>query len=245
MLDESGGVLDDLIVYLMAEDWFRVVVNAGTRDKDLAWMRACAAGRGAELDIIERSDLAMIAVQGPEARARVADLLDADAADRASALALEPFSACGCGDWFVARTGYTGEDGFEVMLPAAEAEPFWRALAAAGVAPCGLGARDTLRLEAGMNLYGNDMDASTNSCSKSVGCCGVTRRSPLRASATARSRAAPGRRASNAPSRSHACRVRPVARCRWRCAASGCQPVSSSCRSCATAASSSIFENDL
>lgn len=162
MLDELGGVLDDLIVYLMAEDWFRVVVNAGTRDKDLAWMRACAAGRGAELDIIERSDLAMIAVQGPEARARVADLLDADPADRASALALEPFSACGCGDWFVARTGYTGEDGFEVMLPAAEAEPFWRALAAAGVAPCGLGARDTLRLEAGMNLYGNDMDASTN-----------------------------------------------------------------------------------
>ena len=95
-------------------------------------------------------------MQGPQARARVAELLDAE--DRGPALALEPFSARECGAWFVARTGYTGEDGFEVMLPAAEAEPFWQALAALGVAPCGLGARDTLRLEAGMNLYGSDMD---------------------------------------------------------------------------------------
>ena len=162
MLAEDGGILDDLIVYFMDEAWFRVVVNAGTRDKDLAWMRARAAEWHAAVDIIERSDLAVVAVQGPQARARVADLLDADGADRAAALALEPFSACECGAWFVARTGYTGEDGFEVMLPAAEAGPFWRALAAAGVAPCGLGARDTLRLEAGMNLYGSDMDASTH-----------------------------------------------------------------------------------
>ena len=160
MLAESGGVIDDLIVYFMAEDWFRVVVNAGSRDKDLAWMRACAADRGAELDIIERSDLAMIAVQGPAARERVAALLDP--ADRGPALALEPFYGRGCGTWFVARTGYTGEDGFEIMLPAPEAVPVWRALQAAEVVCCGLGARDTLRLEAGMNLYGNDMDGSTN-----------------------------------------------------------------------------------
>jgi aminomethyltransferase len=160
MLAEDGGILDDLIVYFMDEAWFRVVVNAGTRDKDLAWMRARAAEWHAAVDIIERSDLAVVAVQGPQARARVADLLDADGADRAAALALEPFAARECGAWFVARTGYTGEDGFEVMLPAAEAAPFWQALAATGVAPCGLGARDTLRLEAGMSLYGSDMDES-------------------------------------------------------------------------------------
>ena len=156
MLDPSGGIIDDLIVYHMDERWFRVVVNAGNRDLDLAWLRGRAAEWQAGIDIIERADLAIVAVQGPAARARVADLLDPE--DRAPALALEPFFARECGMWCVARTGYTGEDGFEVMLPAAEAGPFWRALAAAGVAPCGLGARDTLRLEAGMNLHGSDMD---------------------------------------------------------------------------------------
>jgi aminomethyltransferase len=158
MLDPTGGVIDDLIVYLMERDEFRLVVNAGTRDKDLAWVRARAAEWGLAVQVVERSDLAMVAVQGPQARARVADLLDPE--DRGAALALEPFFGRRCGEWFVARTGYTGEDGFEVMLPAAEAEPLWRALAAAGVASCGLGARDTLRLEAGLNLYGNDMDES-------------------------------------------------------------------------------------
>jgi aminomethyltransferase len=156
MLDPSGGIIDDLIVYHMDERWFRVVVNAGNRDLDLAWMRERAAAWQAGVDIIERADLAIVAVQGPAARERVADLLDPE--DRAPALALQPFFARECGTWCVARTGYTGEDGFEVMLPAAEAEPFWRALAASGVAPCGLGARDTLRLEAGMNLHGSDMD---------------------------------------------------------------------------------------
>jgi len=156
MLDPSGGIIDDLIVHHMDERWFRVVVNAGNRDLDLAWMRERAAAWQAGVDIIERADLAIVAVQGPAARERVADLLDPE--DRAPALALQPFFARECGTWCVARTGYTGEDGFEVMLPAAEAEPFWRALAASGVAPCGLGARDTLRLEAGMNLHGSDMD---------------------------------------------------------------------------------------
>jgi aminomethyltransferase len=160
MLNEAGGVLDDLIVYFMHEQWFRVVVNAGTRDQDLAWMRAQAAGFG--VTITERADLAMIAVQGPQARAIVADLL-LPSAQRAACLAQEAFFGRECpmpdgSVWFVARTGYTGEDGFEIVLPAAAAEPAWRALNAAGVASCGLGARDTLRLEAGMNLYGNDMD---------------------------------------------------------------------------------------
>jgi aminomethyltransferase len=165
MLNEAGGVIDDLIVYFLNESWFRAVVNAGTRDKDLAWMRQHAAAFGIEL--AERTDLAMLAVQGPEARGKVAGLLSA--AGATSALALQPFFGREVDGWFAARTGYTGEDGFEVMLPAAEAERAWRALNAAGVTSCGLGARDTLRLEAGMNLYGNDMDESTHPFESALG----------------------------------------------------------------------------
>jgi aminomethyltransferase len=158
MLNEAGGVIDDLIVYFLTESWFRIVVNAGTRDKDLAWMRQQAVPFGVELT--ERTDLAMIAVQGPNARAKAAELLPA--ADRPAALALDAFFGRELGGWFVARTGYTGEDGFEIMLPAAEAAPTWRKLNSLGVKSAGLGARDTLRLEAAMNLYGNDMDESVN-----------------------------------------------------------------------------------
>jgi aminomethyltransferase len=158
MLNENGGVLDDLIVYFLGDSFYRLVVNAGTRDKDLAWIRAQAARFGVEVS--ERTDLAMLAVQGPQARAKTTQLLVP--ADVEPALALENFSARQLGKWFVARTGYTGEDGFEIMMPAADAVPAWRSLNALGVASCGLGARDTLRLEAGMNLYGNDMDESTN-----------------------------------------------------------------------------------
>jgi len=156
MLREDGGVLDDLIVYFLADDWFRLVVNAGTADKDIAWIQDHAAGYGVE--VMPRRDLAMVAVQGPNARDKVSACLPA--ACREPAMALGAFFAAPCGEWLVARTGYTGEDGFEVILPAGQAVAFWDALAAAGVAPCGLGARDTLRLEAGMNLYGNDMDES-------------------------------------------------------------------------------------
>jgi aminomethyltransferase len=158
MLNEAGGVLDDLIVYFLTESWFRVVVNAATRDKDLAWIRSTA--RGFEVEVVERSELAMLAVQGPEARAKTAKLLSA--AGGVAALALAPFFGREIDGWFIARTGYTGEDGFEVMLPASESVRAWRELNAAGVVSCGLGARDTLRLEAGMNLYGNDMDESTH-----------------------------------------------------------------------------------
>jgi aminomethyltransferase len=158
MLNERGGVIDDLIVYFLTPEWFRAVVNAGTRDKDLAWIRRQAAPFGVE--VTERADLAMLAVQGPEARAAAAQLLGSAAA--AAALALPVFVGAELGSWFVARTGYTGEDGFEIMMPAADAVPAWRRLNALGVASCGLGARDTLRLEAGMNLYGNDMDESTH-----------------------------------------------------------------------------------
>ncbi|MGB8328006.1 MAG: glycine cleavage system aminomethyltransferase GcvT [Steroidobacteraceae bacterium] len=158
LLRPDGGILDDLIVYFLSESWFRMVVNAGTRDKDLAWIREQAAPFAVQ--VTERADLAMIAVQGPEARAKAVSLLPP--AEREAALALEPFFGREFGPWFVARTGYTGEDGFEIMLPGAAAEQLWRDLNALGAASCGLGARDTLRLEAGMNLYGNDMDEATH-----------------------------------------------------------------------------------
>ena len=153
MLNEAGGVVDDLIVYFINENWFRVVVNAGTRDKDTAWLKRHAAAFG--VDVRPRTDLAMIAVQGPNARSKAATLIGSHAP---AALELKPFFGRELGPYFVARTGYTGEDGWEIMLPVAEAPGFWKKLQAAGVAECGLGARDTLRLEAGMNLYGNDMD---------------------------------------------------------------------------------------
>jgi aminomethyltransferase len=158
MLNEGGGVIDDLIVYYMTHTWFRVVVNAGTRDKDLAWIRQHAAAF--DVQVTERTDLAMLAIQGPEARAKFAKLLSPAGAQ--SALALDVFVGREIDGMFVARTGYTGEDGFEVMLPANDAVRVWKDLNAMGVASCGLGARDTLRLEAGMNLYGNDMDESKN-----------------------------------------------------------------------------------
>ena len=165
MLNERGGVLDDLIAYHLSDSWYRLVVNAATHDKDLAWIREHA--RAFDVEVNERSDLAMLAVQGPEARAKAARLLAG--ADAAAALALGGFFGRELGSWFVSRTGYTGEDGFEIMMPARDAEPAWRSLNSLGVASCGLGARDTLRLEAGMNLYGNDMDESTQPFESGLG----------------------------------------------------------------------------
>ena len=156
MLNEDGGVIDDLITYYMDEAWFRMVVNAATREKDLAWIRQQAEPFG--VTVTERRELAMIAVQGPTGREALLGLLPE--ADAVAAGAIGPFNAVQAGSLFIARTGYTGEDGFEVGVPAAEAEALWDRLLDAGVAPCGLGARDTLRLEAGMNLYGQDMDES-------------------------------------------------------------------------------------
>ncbi len=171
MLNEAGGVIDDLIVYFMDEQWFRIVVNAATREKDLAWINKQAAsfdahGRASvaggrmpgatKVTVTERPELAMIAVQGPHARERVYEVLDAKLREQAAQL--KPFHATYHGDVFIGRTGYTGEDGFELLLPGNDAVELWRALLEKGVKPTGLGARDTLRLEAGMNLYGTDMD---------------------------------------------------------------------------------------
>ena len=159
MLNPQGGVIDDLIVYFMSEDWFRLVVNAATREKDVAWITAQATAFA--VDVRERPEFGMVAVQGPNAREKVVGLLREE--DRAPVSKLLRFSAREARttdgvEVFVARTGYTGEDGFEVIVPEAQTVAFWNALLEAGVKPAGLGARDTLRLEAGMNLYGQDMD---------------------------------------------------------------------------------------
>jgi aminomethyltransferase len=156
MLNEQGGIIDDLITYYMEDSWYRMVVNAATREKDLKWIHQQASSF--DIEITERADLAMLAVQGPNARDKVHQVLGSkiDAAQD-----LKPFVAAQCDDIFIARTGYTGEDGYEIILPERDAPALWDKLLAAGVKPIGLGARDTLRLEAGMNLYGQDMDETT------------------------------------------------------------------------------------
>jgi aminomethyltransferase len=163
MLNEEGGVIDDLIVYKM-EGWYRTVVNCGTREKDLAWMNKQIESFDATLT--ERPELAMVAVQGPNAIEKVKQVRTEQAALIGE---LKVFQGLPVGEWFYARTGYTGEDGLEIIVPAAEVAEFWQALIAAGVAPTGLGARDTLRLEAGMNLYGNDMDDSISPLQAGMG----------------------------------------------------------------------------
>jgi aminomethyltransferase len=165
MLNGQGGVIDDLIVYFIDDAHYRLVVNAATREKDLAWIRKQA--EAFDVKVSERAELAMLAVQGPRARELAAPCIDAEF--RSAAMALKPFFGMDAGEWFVARTGYTGEDGWEIVVPAAEASGLWERLLAAGVRPCGLGARDTLRLEAAMNLYGNDMDESVSPLESGLG----------------------------------------------------------------------------
>lgn len=165
MLNQEAGILDDLIVYYLSDEHYRLVVNAATREKDLAWIRKQA--EPFSVSVSEREDLAMIAVQGPEARTRAAALLPEEA--REPAVALKPFTGAQLAEYFVARTGYTGEDGWEILVPADRAADFWQSLADSGVTPCGLGARDTLRLEAGMNLYGTDMDEGVSPLEAGLG----------------------------------------------------------------------------
>ena len=157
MLNEQGGVVDDMIVYLMPGG-YRLIVNAATRDQDLAWMQAQLKGYDVQLQ--ERPELALLAIQGPQARHKVAELVSQARAQLIQQL--KPFEGQSCGDWFIARTGYTGEDGLEIVLPADQAPAFFNDLVGAGISPIGLGARDTLRLEAGMNLYGQDIHLSVS-----------------------------------------------------------------------------------
>ena len=157
MLDADGGIIDDMIVYLTSEG-YRLVVNAATGDKDLAWMREHL--KDFDVQLIRRNELSMLAIQGPQARAKIAELVSASRAELIRQL--KPFEGRQEGDWFIARTGYTGEDGLEIILPSQQAPSFFNDLVGAGISPVGLGARDTLRLEAGMNLYGQDIDENVS-----------------------------------------------------------------------------------
>ena len=165
MLNASGGVIDDLIVYYFTEDFFRLVVNSATREKDLSWITQHAEPFGIEITV--RDDLSMIAVQGPNAQAKAATLFND--AQRQAVEGMKPFFGVQAGDLFIATTGYTGEAGYEIALPNEKAADFWRALVEAGVKPCGLGARDTLRLEAGMNLYSQEMDETISPLAANMG----------------------------------------------------------------------------
>lgn len=156
MLNTNAGIIDDLIVYY-TEFGYRIVTNAATYEKDIKWITE--ASYNFKVKITKRDDLSIIAVQGPNAIAKVAQL-EPDLALKLNNL--KPFTALIINKWFYARTGYTGENGLEIMLPGTDAEVFWNKLLNVGVVPCGLAARDTLRLEAGMNLYGHDMDETIN-----------------------------------------------------------------------------------
>lgn len=157
MLNPQGGIIDDLIAYYFADDSWRLVINAACAHGDIHWMQRVAQAKGFDVSIQPREDLGMLAVQGPQALACVSQVRPA----WTEIAQAKPFAALVFGETVVARTGYTGEDGCEIMLPADEIQVLWQDLLAAGVKPCGLGARDTLRLEAGMNLYGQDMDVLT------------------------------------------------------------------------------------
>lgn len=165
MLNEAGGVIDDLIAYFMDEEWFRLVVNAATRDKGLAWLER----HGAEfsISVTEHHELAMIAVQGPRAREKVHSLFEEEIV--AELQELKSFNAVLHGEFFIARTGYTGEEGYEILTDASQAVSLWNRLLEVGVTPCGLGARDTLRLEAGMHLYGQDMEENVTPLESGLG----------------------------------------------------------------------------
>ncbi|MBU2179001.1 MAG: glycine cleavage system aminomethyltransferase GcvT, partial [Gammaproteobacteria bacterium] len=165
MLNAAGGVIDDLIVYFMTETFFRLVVNSATRENDLAWINAQA--KAFDITVTERPEFAMIAVQGPNAKAKVATLLNEE--QKAAVAGMKPFFGVQTGNLFIATTGYTGEDGYEISLPNEAAPDFWQKLLDAGVKPAGLGARDTLRLEAGMNLYGQDMDETVSPLAANMG----------------------------------------------------------------------------
>ncbi|MDB4222880.1 glycine cleavage system aminomethyltransferase GcvT [Granulosicoccus sp.] len=166
MCNEQGGVIDDLIVYSLGEGDYRVIVNAGTREKDIAWFEK---RKTEDMSFEVKDNLALIAIQGPEAVAIASDVLDEKGISGDKTSSLKRFSAWQTGQWFIARTGYTGEDGLEIAMPASAAQAFWHQLLDKGVQPAGLGARDTLRLEAGMSLYGNDLDEEHTPAESGVG----------------------------------------------------------------------------
>lgn len=154
LLNEAGGVIDDLIVYKINDDFYRLVINASRREKDMQWLQTLAASF--QVEIVLRIDLAILALQGPMVKNKISHLLAQG--DSQAVSALKPFHFLMNDAMQIAATGYTGEMGFEVILSAADAPLFWQKAVDVGILPCGLGARDTLRLEGGLNLYGLDMD---------------------------------------------------------------------------------------
>ena len=160
LLNASGGIIDDVIVY-GRDPGYRVVSNAATREKVRDWLHVHAAHL--DVDLRGREDLALIAIQGPNAMTAFSAATSMDVSD------LRPFSVRERNGWMVARTGYTGEDGVEVALPVDQAPALWRRLSDTGVACAGLAARDTLRLEAGLLLYGQDMDDATSPLESNLG----------------------------------------------------------------------------
>jgi aminomethyltransferase len=161
---EDGGIIDDLFTYGLAERHFLTVTNAANHEKDLAWFRRQA--EGFDVDVTDRAaDFAMLAVQGPDARAAVERLADGRLPARMHCCSR---SVAGV-PLFVAGTGYTGEDGVELLVDPDRAGAVWDALLEAGVVPVGLGARDTLRLEVNFHLYGNDMDETRNPIEAGLG----------------------------------------------------------------------------
>jgi len=165
MLNHDGGVIDDLIIYYLADDFYRLVVNSATREKDLAWLAEQSVRY--QVTVTERPEFGMIAVQGPNAKAKVASLLSTE--QLVAVNGMKPFFGVQAGELFIATTGYTGEQGYEIVVPQMQAADLWQKLLDAGVKPCGLGARDTLRLEAGMNLYGLDMDETVSPLAANMG----------------------------------------------------------------------------
>ncbi|MGB0894666.1 MAG: glycine cleavage system aminomethyltransferase GcvT [Parashewanella sp.] len=165
MLNHEAGVIDDLITYFLSETHYRLVVNSATREKDLAWINKQA--EAFNVSITERPELAVIAVQGPNAKTKATQVFSAE--QQQAVEGMKPFFSVQADNLFIATTGYTGEAGYEIILPEADACDFWQALVDAGFKPCGLAARDTLRLEAGMNLYGQDMDETVNPIAANMG----------------------------------------------------------------------------
>lgn len=166
--NERGGVIDDLIVYRLSSTRYRLIVNAATREKDLAWFKEHLVEN---VTMSTPPDLALIAVQGQNAIAKADTALTAMRSVSYELSEMKRFTAKADGDWFVGRTGYTGEDGVEIVLPAADAPALWQGLLDVGVTPCGLGARDTLRLEAGLCLYGTDLDEEHSPVECGIGWC--------------------------------------------------------------------------
>lgn len=165
MLNHHAGIVDDLITYKVNAEHFRIVVNAGNRESDVAWFSENA--KDFDVTIAPQTDLAIVAVQGPKAVEVFKRVVTKEIATEIETL--NPFSFKFFSKWMIARTGYTGEDGFEVILPAAQVKKFWNSLLENGAKPAGLGARNTLRLEAGMHLYGADMDTSTTPLERGLG----------------------------------------------------------------------------